>query len=204
MKLYSNKQSPSCKRAIAAAHELGLKLDVVELEFSKGDMQKPEYLAKNPMGKVPTFEDDDGWMLWESAAIVAYLASKNPQANLVPSDPRARAEVARWTLWNASHFEAAVFRVAFEKLVKPFMGQTPDEAKIAEGKEWFARFAPVLNANLEGKTWMTGNAFSAADINLGTTVELAAACGLEFTPYRHITAWLSRLQARDCWKKASS
>lgn len=203
MKLYSNKQSPSCKRAIVAAHELGLKLDVVDMDFAKGDMQKPEYLAKNPMGKVPTFEDDDGYTLWESPAIVAYLASKNPQANLVPSDPRARAEVARWTCWNASHFESAVFRVAFEKLVKPYLGQQPEEAKIAEGKEWFNRFAPVINAHLEGKTWVLGNAFSAADINLGTTVELGAACGLDLAQYRHLTAWLGRLQARESWKKAS-
>jgi len=203
MKLYSNAQSPSCKRITAMAIELGQKLDVVEMDFMKGDMQKPEYLAENPMGKVPTLEDD-GWTLWESPAILVYLAAKNPQANLLPTDARGRAEAMRWMFWNASHLESAVYRVGYEKAVKPFLGQQPDPAKIAEGKEWFDRFAPVLNGHLEGKTWMLGNGFSIADLCLGTTVEFAAALDIGLNTHRHIGAWLGRLQARESWKKAGS
>ena len=203
MKLYNNAQSPSCKRIRAMAIEIGQKIDSIELDFSKGDMQKPEYLAKNPMGKVPTFEDE-GVCLWESPAILVYLAAKYPQKNLLPTDARGRAEASRWMFWNASHFEAAVMRVGYEKAVKPFLGQQPDPVKIAEGKEWFDRFAPVLNGHLEGKSWILGDAFSIADLCLGTTVEFASQLDMGLQTHRHIGAWLGRLQARDSWKKAGT
>ena len=64
------------------------------------------------------------------------------------------------------------------------------------------RFAPVLNAQLEGKQWVTGNTFTIADIALGTTVEFAGVAGLDVKAYPHLKAWLDRLTSRESWKKA--
>src|SRR5204863_82664 len=80
MKLYNNSFSPNAKRIRAMANEIGVKLDIVDVDFAKGDNQKPEYLAKNPMGKIPTFEDDDGYVLWESPAALVYLAAGDSQS----------------------------------------------------------------------------------------------------------------------------
>src|SRR4051794_21051538 len=168
MKLYNSSHSPNAKRIRVLANELGITLNVINVDFSKGENKTPEYMAKNPMGKLPTLEDDDGYVIWESPAIMTYLATKNAGANLLPTDARGRAETTRWMFWSASHLESACMDMAMEKMVKPMMGGTPDEARMAHDKAQWERFAPVLNGHLEGKTWLVSNTFSIADIALGT------------------------------------
>jgi glutathione S-transferase len=202
MKLYTNPFSPNGRRALIAAYEVGVQPEIVNVDFSKGEHKNPEYLAKNPNGKVPTLVDDDGFVLWESVAIVQYLAWKHPEKGLVVNDVRQRAEVVRWTAWNASHLEAAVYGVAIEKMIKPMFGGQPDQARIdACTKDW-ERFAPVLNAQLEGKKWVTGYTFTTADICVGTTVEFATKAGFDLSRYTHIKEWLERVTSREAWKKA--
>ncbi len=204
MKLYNNNFSPNAKRVRVCANELGINLNVIELDFKKGDNRKPEYVAKNPMGKIPTLEDDDGYVIWESPAILTYLASKNPQKNLLPTDARGRAETVRWMFWNASHLEAAVYGVAFEKLVKPMLGAQADQTRIDACTKDFERYAPVLNAHLEGKQWICGDQFTIADISVAVVVEFAIPSGLDVNQFAHIKAWLGRISSRDAWKKAST
>ena len=203
MKLYNSPLSPNAKRVRVLANELGITLNLVELDLMKGEHKKPEYVAKNPMGKVPTLEDDDGYTLWESPAALVYLASKN-NSNLFPNDAKGRAETFRWMFWNSSHFEPSVFNVAFEKMIKPMMGGQPDESRIAAARADWERFAPVFNAHLEGKNWVLGSNFSVADIALATTVEFSShdTLGFDYGRFPHIKAWLGRVQGRDAWKKA--
>ena len=85
LKLYSHPISPNSKRVRVLAKELGLDVEVQDLDFGKGEHKAPDYLAKNPNGKVPTVEWD-GRTLWESPAILFELASANPDAGLVPQD----------------------------------------------------------------------------------------------------------------------
>src|SRR5262245_9159436 len=108
MKIYSNPMSPNSKRVLVCANELGLSPEVVAVDLRKGEGQAADYLARNPMGKVPTLEDDDGYVLWESPAILIYLTSRYPSRGLLPTDSRAHAEVMRWMFWNASHLEPAL------------------------------------------------------------------------------------------------
>jgi glutathione S-transferase len=201
MKLYQFSISPNAKRIRVIANELGLKLDVVSLDFTKGEHKTPEFLAKNPNGKVPTIEEDDGSTMWESPATLVYLASKHPNSNLFPNEARKRGDVTRWMFWNASHLEQAVFTLAFENMIKPMMKQEPDPARIAHGNAELDRFAPILNAQLEGKQYVCGD-YSIADICIATTLEFGTAAGCDYSKYKHITAWLGRLAARDAWKKS--
>jgi len=203
MKLYQNKMSPNAKRVRVCANELGITLNIVELDFAKGEHKKPEYLAKNPMGKVPTLEDDDGSFMWESPAIITYLAGKNPQSNLFPNDAKGRAETLRWMFWNTAHFEPAVLGVAFEKLFKPMMGADPDEARIAACTKDFERYAPILDAHLANKTWLLGDAFSLADISVGVACELALPAQLDMSKMPNLKAWLGRVTERPAWKKSA-
>ncbi len=205
MKLYGNNVSPSVKRVRVLANELNINIEKVDLDFTKGDLKTPEYLAINPMGKIPTLTDDNGLVLWESPAILSYLAAKH-NSPLLPKDAVDNANTLRWMFWNASHFENAVFAVAFEQFVKPtFLNAQPDQARVAAAQADWNRFAPVLNAQLEGKTWVLGNNFSIADICLGTTTEFSVIpqVGFNYAQFTHINAWLGRLQTRDTWKRAS-
>ena len=80
MKLYQFSISPNAKRTRVIANELGIKLDIEELDFRKGQHKTPDYMKLNPNGKVPTLVDDDGTTVWESPATLVYLAAKQPDA----------------------------------------------------------------------------------------------------------------------------
>src|SRR5689334_17604836 len=77
MKLFDISRSPNCRKVRVLARELDLPLEVVAVDFAS--LKEPAYLARNPTGKVPTFVDDDGFVLWESNAILIHLAEKRPE-----------------------------------------------------------------------------------------------------------------------------
>ena len=122
MKLYDNAMSPNAKRIRVLARELGIPLELSPVDLQKGENRSPGYLAKNPMGKVPTLEQG-GLVLWESPAILIHLSRQHGN-RLFPA--QQEVEALRWMFWNASHFEAAIFTVVMEKFIKPrFLGAAP-------------------------------------------------------------------------------
>ena len=121
MKLYQHPFSPNCQKVVALAHEVGVPLELATVEIFKGESRTPAMLAKNPNGKVPILEDGD-FVLWESTAMLAYIAAKAGRADLAPTTPRERAEVDRWTSWQGAHFGPAIRKVAFERVVKKLVG----------------------------------------------------------------------------------
>jgi glutathione S-transferase len=196
MKLYDLPLSPNAKRIRVLAKELGIPMEVASLDFQKGENRTAQYLAKNPMGKVPTLEDD-GLVLWESPAILIHLARKHGR-KLFPAE--GEVEALRWMFWNASHFEMAIFVVALEKFFKPrFMNATPDPARVEAGTKDFERYAPVLNAHLESRRWIVGDDFTIADLAVGTSYDLAPMIGLENDSHRWLAAWYQRVRARASW-----
>ncbi|MBM3566269.1 MAG: glutathione S-transferase family protein, partial [Alphaproteobacteria bacterium] len=118
MTLYNHPISPYARRVRVLAAELGLPLKLIDLDFAKGEQRSPDYLAKNPNGRVPVLEHD-GRHLWESAAILYELAGEHPQAGLVPGGLAERADMLRWMFWGATHFEPPGRGITFELLVKP-------------------------------------------------------------------------------------
>ena len=98
IKLYDSKVSPYARKVRLLAAELEIPIEKISLDFQKGDPQKPEYLALNPNGVVPTLVDD-GFVLWESNVIVRYLATKYSTGTLCPIDLQRRADAERWMDW---------------------------------------------------------------------------------------------------------
>lgn len=200
--LYTNPISTNAKRVVAIASELGLPLDQRTIDFAKGENRTEAFLAKNPNGKLPVLEID-GRVCWESPAILYELACRHAEAGLLPSDSAARADVLRWMFWNASHFEPAVFAIAFERLFrKPMTGQEPDEAKVDEHLASFERFAAVLDGHLSDRDWLADDRYTIADIALATSLEMAGPAGIDLAPYDGISAWFERVTSRPSWPKA--
>lgn len=199
LKLYTNPISPNAKRINILAAELGLELEAQTVDFAAGDNRAPDFLAKNPNGKVPVVEID-GRALWESPAILYEIASRYPQSGLVPEDLAERSEMLRWMFWNASHFQPAILAVAFERWIKPeLLGQEGDAARAEEHTRHFERFAKVLDGRLEGRRWLLGEQFTIADIAVGTGVGAAGPAQLSLEPYADLTAWFGRLAERPSW-----
>jgi glutathione S-transferase len=200
MKLYQFPFSPNCQKVVAIAHEVGVPLELVTVELFKGEARTPAMRAKNPNGKLPILEDGD-FVLWESTAMLAYIAAKAGRMDLAPTTPRERAEVDRWTSWQGAHFAPAIRKVAYERIVKKLMGRgAPDEAVVKEGIEEFAVTASVLEQSLGTKEYVCGP-LTIADFNLAPYAALTASCGLDFDPYPKAKAWLGRMAARDSMKK---
>jgi len=106
MKLYQISLSPNCQKVVALAHEVGMPLTLSEVDVFKGGARTPAMLAKNPNGRLPILEDGD-LVLWESNAMLAYIAAVAGRTDLAPSATRERAEVERWTYWQGAHFGPA-------------------------------------------------------------------------------------------------
>jgi len=200
MKLYQLSFSPNCQKVVALANEVGLPLELVAVDLFKGGARTPAMLAKNPNGKVPILEDGE-FTLWESNAMLGYVAAKANRTDLAPTGMVERADVERWMSWGTAHFAAAVRKVAFERIVKKLAGLgAPDEALVKAGTEEFAVWAGVLEQSLRSKEYVCGR-LTIADFSLAPYAALSASCGLDFEPYPKAKAWLARMTARDSMKQ---
>jgi glutathione S-transferase len=195
--------SPNVRRVRLTAAVLGIELEEKKLDFTKGEHKNPEYLALNPNGAVPTLVDGD-FVLTESRAIMQYLASKKPESGLLPLDEAARADVARWQFWDATHFSPHLAAVAFEKVFKAMMRLgDPDTRKIEEALGNVRRFGAVLNKRLEGGRYVVGNALTIADLTLASSLMYAKQAEIPLTEFPNVEAWFSRISELDAWKKTS-
>lgn len=198
MDLYTFPISPNGKRVRVAAAEIGAPLESKSLDFLKGEQRTPDYLALNPMGKAPTLTDGD-FALWESGAIMCYLAQSKPNP-LWPDDARRRADTLRWMFFCSCHVDPYFTTLVVERFQKPRRNEPTDEAQVAAADRWLKRFLPVLEAQL-GKTEYVAGSFGLGDIVLGCSLELSPMLRYDLTPYPNIGAWLARLQSRPTWYK---
>jgi glutathione S-transferase len=200
MRFHSNPLSQHSRRVVMAILELGLDVEIKVVDFTKGEHKSPAYLAHNPNGKVPVLEDGDFW-LWESNAIMAYLADKKPGQSLYPTDAKQRADVHRWLFWESAHWNPACAHLTFERVLKPaFYKQQPDPVLVKLGETNLARYGAVLDGQLAGKEYVTGR-LSLADLSIGSMLMYAKAAQFDLAAFPNVTAWLARLEARDSWKK---
>jgi glutathione S-transferase len=203
MKLYLFPPSGRVIGIVALKHHLALDCEVQPIDLGRGDQLTPEYLALNPNKKMPTLEDD-GVVLWESNAILFYLAAKHPGSGLWPSDLTGQADVLRWLAWESAHWDAeSIGMVAYEKASKAVLRLgPPDPAFVARGEQNFARFAAVLDGALKGKTWLLGNRLTIADFSVGGLVPSAERMGLPVGDFAEIRRWYDGLAALPAWREA--
>jgi glutathione S-transferase len=202
IELYVFPPSPRAFKVLAVANHLGLDHEIRFLDLPKGAHKTPQYAALNPNVRMPTLKDGD-YVLWESNAIGQYLAGKKPDAGLLPRDERARLDVTRWQFWDLAHWDPACAVFAFEYLAKPlFRGiNEPDMAAIEKGTEMFHRAAEVLNGQLKGKRFVTGDALTLADFSLGPPMNFAEMAHYPIEPYGEIKRWYATLRALPAWQK---
>ena len=163
MKLYVVNGSGNCRKVQATIGQLGLNVDIEYLDFFAGDLNTPEFLGLNPNGRVPTLTDGD-YRLWESNAIMQYLANKVPGNPLFPQDQRTRADIVRWQCWELAHYNNAFAMLAVETVLKPqFMQAEPDPPIVAYAQDALGQFATILDGHLARRDFMVGDAVSVAD-----------------------------------------
>ena len=199
MKLYYLPFSPNSRRPWMTAKVLGLALDEEVVDVTKGENKRPEFLKINPNGSVPALVDGD-FALWESRAIMEYLAVKKPEARLVGENDREWADLQRWMFWDACHLMRHTGSLIFEYLLKKILnlGQ-PDEAAAKEARETLRKYYAVLDQALTGRDYLVGGRLTVADISLACTFTYADLLKLPVGDFPAITAWLARIQALPAW-----
>jgi len=200
MRLHVLPPSPRAMKVMALAQHLGLDCEIRIIDLLNGENQKPEFAALNPNKKMPVLEDD-GFVLWESNAILQYFASKKPETGLWPTDPKRQADVSRWQLWDMAHWDPACAILVFEHVVKKLSGQgDPDPAQVAKGEQDFKRYAEVLDGTLKNRKWVTGNELTVADFSLGAGMVYARQAHFPDAPYSAIHRWYDHLAALPAWQ----
>lgn len=201
MRLHVFPASPRAMKVMTLAQHLRLDCEIRIVDLFKGDNQKPEFAALNPNKKMPVLEDD-GFVLWESNAILQYMASKKPESGLWPSDPKRQADVSRWQFWDMAHWDPTCAIFVFERVVKKLSGQgDPDPTQLAKGEQDFHRYADVLNGTLKGRKWLTGANLTVADFSIGAGMIYAKQARYPAAQYSEIQRWYETLAALPAWKK---
>ena len=202
MILHTVAGSPNGRKVLATLFHLGLEVEVRHWNLFKGELRTPEYLAINANAKSPTLVDGD-FHLWESAAIMQYLAQKAGETALFSSDPRTRADITRWQCWEGLYFNAALLSLAFEFVAKPRNNAGPtDEAAVTRANATLTRFAPVLDGHLAGRKFLVGNQVTLADYSMAVFEPYVDRVHFDFGPYPHILRYADRMRAQEHWERS--
>jgi glutathione S-transferase len=176
MRLYTFTITPNNRKVEAFVKHFGLDVDIHHVSFKDKETQSPEYRAINPMGKVPALVDGD-FRLWESNAILTYLATKFPQTKALPADARGRADVDRWLHWQSCH-------------LMPAMGAL----KTAEEKDLSAvtPLLQILDQQLAGREYLLGG-LTVADFAVSAYLMTKLGRQLDYSACPNVAGWVERM-----------
>lgn len=200
MKYYYHPASPNCRKVTAVIDYLGFQAEHIVVDLPKGEQMSPEFLAINPNGRVPTLVDGNR-TLWESNAIIIYLAEKTT-SDLWPDDDR-RLDILRWLFWEQGHLMYATGIPFYQLVIKPLFNEQPDQKRIDEAYSSFGRLAKVLDDQLARTTHVVGDTLSLADFALGGNFSYASKARLPMDEFSNIRRWLDALDQIPAWKASA-
>jgi glutathione S-transferase len=199
LKIWGRRTSSNVQKVLWAADELCLPFEQIDVGGAFGGLDTPEFEAINPMRMIPAI-DDGGFTLWESNAIVRYLAETYGRGSLASQDRKAFARADQWMDWNATSIQPDIITTLFWGLIRTPATQRNGPAIEAAVKRAGERLG-VLDAHLKDRAYIGGVTLSMADIPVGSlmyryfTMPIARPC------LPHVEAWYARLAARPAYAK---
>ena len=187
------------QKVLWALDELDLSFEHIEVGGVHGGLDDPAYRALNPNGLVPTLQDGD-LTVWESHAIVRYLAGAYGQNGLWRADPRERALVDQWTDWTATTFQPAWIGLFWLTVRTPLALQ--DKAAIAAAHEETIVCLRRLDARLTGQKFIAGETLSYADVVAGVALFRWFSMDIARPVMPAVEAWYAQLQKRPGFRRA--
>ncbi|MDJ0576916.1 MAG: glutathione S-transferase family protein [Xenococcaceae cyanobacterium MO_234.B1] len=188
MKIYGDIQSGNCYKVKLVCALLDINHDWIAIDILAGDTKKPEFLTKNPNGKIPLLELSDGRYLWESNAILNFLAAGS---QLLPKNDFDLAKVQQWQFFEQYSHEPyiAVARFIAKYLGLPVERRAEYESKQAGGY----KALNVMEEQLKKSRYLTGDNLTTADISLYGYTHVAEEGGFDLTKYPAIQLWIDRI-----------
>jgi glutathione S-transferase len=191
MRLFDYLDSGNGYKARLLLAQLDLPYDWTELDIDGGATRQPEFLRRNPNGRIPTLELDDGTNLAESNAILWYLAEGSP---FVPADRLGRAQVLQWMSFEQHSHEPYVATPRY--IVKHFPADHARRAELPARLAAGRAALDVMNQHLKSRAFFVAERYTIADIALYAYTHVAHEGGHDLSPYANVRSWLVRVAAQ--------
>jgi len=198
LKILGRKSSSNVQKVLWCCAEIGLAFERADIGGPFGGNKAPGYLALNPNGLVPTI-DDDGFVLWESNAIVRYLSAKHASGSLWPTDLRRRADADRWMDWQQTTLGppmGALFRALLRSPPDPV-----EPAELESAKRRAASAFSILDAQLGRSRFVAGPDLTMGDIALGFAPHRWFMLPIERPSLPHVERWYRELCERPAYRE---
>ncbi len=184
-------------RAVWGMEEVGIEYEHVPVSYGT-DSKTEEYLAVNPNGRIPALVDGD-MTLFESMAINLYLCKKYG-GDLYPRQEQDEARAWQWSVWAISEIEPLQMQIVIQKIFTPEEKRDP---KVSErAGRGLQRPLKVLDAALAGRNWLVGDAFSVADLNVASVMNLLKSIKFDYSEHVNVTRWADACYARPALARA--
>ncbi|MBM3569278.1 MAG: glutathione S-transferase family protein [Alphaproteobacteria bacterium] len=198
LKIYGRSDSSNVQKVMWLCAELGLQYEREDVGGKFGKTKEPWYLKLNPNSLIPTI-DDDGFVLWESNAILRYLGAKHRSHTMWPAEPKAKAEADRWMDWQVS--------TAGPAMTPLFMGyvRTPPEkrdtaaleaAAVKAGEVW-----RILDAHLTDRGYVAGSTFTIGDMPVGIQAYRWFNLPIKRPDLPRLSEWYTKLTKRPAYRQ---
>jgi glutathione S-transferase len=198
LRLHGHAISANARRVMLTLTHLGLPYELVPVNLASPD-ERAGLRAINPNAKIPVLEHGDFW-LWESHAIMQYVAELSPGQLLYPYGPRERADVNRWLFWHNAHFAPPLGVLGYERMWKKFVtGGGPDAALVAGAEQQFAAVAKILDDHLAHREWLATDAMTIADLSIAATIDKVPSYGASLEAFPHVRAHFARVSKLPAW-----
>jgi len=195
--IHGRNNSSNVQKVVWALNEMKVPYERTDAGGAFGIVNTPDYLAMNPNARVPTM-DEDGFILWESNAIVRYLANKHDKGGLCPSDPRQHADADRWMDWQQTTLGPTMTPIFWNLVRTP----EPDrDMKLVESsKTAMVGLGKIIDDALNGRAYLAGDGFTMADIPAAIQIYRWVALVEDRPSLPNLEAWYDRLCQREAFK----
>ena len=198
MKLYFDPITVNCRKVAAGFSLMNVPFEEARVNYLGGGHKAPEYLQINPNGSLPALVNGN-FKLWESNAI---LADKHQAFAYYPKEPKSRADIHRWQLWESAHWYPSCYVYLIENLVKPFMKIESDPAAIEREAPNWHKLAGILEQRLSNQRWLCGEDVTLADIAVAAPMHLHPYQKMPLEKYPSLRRWMIEdIEQLPCWKK---
>jgi glutathione S-transferase len=205
LKIYATPLSANGRKVLAVSRELGLNAEIHIVNVYRGEGRTAEYLAINPTGKIPTLVDGD-FTLFESNAILIYLAEGLGKNRLWSTDPKARGRIAQWLFWESAHWQPSLIALLSEQVGHRLLPQVIPRPRSAP--DWNSASIQLLLETVEGTlgadAFLTGAHATIADFSVAGMCTYFRLAGFPFHAFPAISRWYARIEALDSWRATES
>jgi glutathione S-transferase len=205
LKIYATPLSANGRKVLAASRELGLSPEIHLINVYRGEGRTAEYLAINPSGKIPTLVDD-GFLLFESNAILIHLAEVHGGHRLWSKDARDRSKIAQWLFWESAQWQPALIACLAELVGHRLLPEKIPQPRSAP--DWNSSLLQpllkTLEATLASQPFLAAEHVTIADFSVAGMTTYFRAAAFPFHAFPAFSRWYDRIEAIESWRATAT